>query len=392
MPIEPFSPPFSQGAVDDLRTRLARTRWIDEIPGSRWQYGFNLDFLKDLCRYWREEFEWKAQQEKFASFRHYRYAHEGIRIHFIHERGKGDSPVPIIITHGWPGSFVEMLRLVPMLTGPAAFGGDASDSFDVIVPSLPGYGYSDRPTRSGMNVWRIADIWAALMRELGYDRFAAQGGDLGAGVSTALGLRHPERVIGVHLNYIPGSYQPYLPPDAKLAPAEPEFLREKARWFEQNGAYAHIQRTHPQTAAYGLNDSPAALAAWILEKFRDWSDCNGDLYSRFTRDELLANVTLYWTTETIHSSFRLYWEGARAPMRFREGDFVSVPCAIARFPKEAPFPAREWVERGYNLQRWTEMPRGGHFAASEEPQLLADDIRSFFRGLRQSDCIDRSAD
>jgi microsomal epoxide hydrolase len=220
------------------------------------------------------------------------------------------------------------------------------------------------------------------MRELGYDRFAAQGGDLGAGVSTALGLRHPERVIGIHLNYIPGSYQPYLPPDAKLAPEEQEFVREKTRWFEQNGAYAHIQRTHPQTAAYGLNDSPAALAAWIVEKFRDWSDCDGDLYGRFTRDELLANVTLYWMTETIHSSFRLYWEGAQAPMQFREGDFVSAPCAIARFPKEAPFPPREWVERGYNVQRWTEMPRGGHFAANEEPQLLADDIRSFFRGLR----------
>lgn len=381
MPIEPFSPPFSQAAVDDLRERLARTRWIDEIPGSGWQYGFNLDFLKDVCRYWRDEFDWKAQLEKLASLHHYRYEHDTQRIHFIHERGESENRIPIVLTHGWPGSFLEMLRLIPMLTDPAQFGGDASDSVDVIVPSLPGYGYSDRPTSPGMNVWRIADIWAALMRELGYERFAAQGGDLGAAVSTALGLRHPDRIIGIHLNYLPGSYQPYLPPETKLEVVEQEFLKERARWYDQNGAYAHIQRTHPQTAAYGLNDSPAGLATWILEKLRDWSDCNGDLWSKFAQDELLTNVTLYWMTETIHSSFRLYWEGARAPMQFREGDFVSVPCAIARFPKEAPFPPREFVERGYNVQRWTEMPRGGHFAAIEEPLLLAEDIRSFFHGL-----------
>jgi pimeloyl-ACP methyl ester carboxylesterase len=382
MPIQPFSPPCSQAAVDDLRERLARTRWVDQVPNSGWQYGFNLDFLKDLCRYWREQFKWKAQVGRFAAFRHYRFNHDGIGIHFIHERGRGKNPLPIIITHGWPGSFLEILRLIPMLTDPEAYGGNAADSFDVIVPSLPGYGYSDRPTQPGMNAWRTADIWAALMKEQGYERFAAQGGDIGASVSTALGLRHPDSIVGIHLNYVPGSYQPYLPPNSKLEPIEQEFVEDRARWYEQNGAYAYIQRTHPQTAAYGLNDSPAALAAWIAEKFRDWSDCNGDVYSRFTKDELLTNVTLYWMTETIHSSFRMYWEGARAPMQFKEADFVSVPCAIARFPKEAPFPPREFIERGYNVQRWTEMPRGGHFAAAEEPELLAEDIRSFFRGLR----------
>ena len=374
MHIETFSPPFLQHVVDDLRGRLSRTRWPDEIPGSGWQYGFNLAFLKDLCDYWREKFDWKAQVEKLAAFHHYRYTQGGTGIHFIHERGRGRAPVPIVVTHGWPGSFLEMLRVIPMLTDPVAYGGHASDSFDVVVPSLPGYGYSDRPKHSGTSVWRVADLWAALMSELGYQRFAAQGGDLGAGVSTALGLRHPHQMVGIHLNYIPGSYQPYLASDDKLATIESEFLQEKSRWFEQNGAYAHIQRTHPQTAAYGLNESPAALAAWIVEKFREWSDCDGDIYRRFTRDDLLANVTLYWETETINSSFRLY--------QFAQGEFVSVPCAIARFPKEAPFPPREWVERGYNVQRWTEMPRGGHFAAAEEPELLAEDIRSFFRALR----------
>lgn len=382
MPIAPFSPPFSQAAVDDLRDRLARTRLVDEIPGAAGQYGFDLEFLKDCCRYWRDEFDWKARVDKLSAFAHYRFTQGGEGVHFIHERGKGKNPLPIVVTHGWPGSFLEMLPLIPRLTDPAAFGGNEADSFDVIVPSLPGYGYSDRPRRPGMNAWRIADLWAALMHELGYERFAAQGGDWGASVSTALALRHSECVAGIHLNYIPGSYYPDLPPDTKLAPIEQEFLVDEERWFDQHGAYAHIQRTHPQTAAYGLNDSPAALAAWILEKFRDWSDCDGDLWSKFTRDEMLANVTLYWMTETVHSSSRLYWEGARAPMKFQPGDFVRVPCGIARFPKEEPFPPREWIERGYNVQHWTEMGKGGHFAALEEPDLLAEDIRKFFRPLR----------
>jgi pimeloyl-ACP methyl ester carboxylesterase len=226
-------------------------------------------------------------------------------------------------------------------------------------------------------------LWAGLMNELGYSRFAAQGGDIGAGVSTILGLHHAPRIIGIHLNYIPGSYRPPIEEGTKLEQVEEEFLKDASRWYDQHGAYAHVQGTHPQTAAYGLNDSPAALAAWILEKFRDWSDCDGDLYRRFTRDELLSNVTLYWVTETIHSSFRLYYEGRKAPLHFGPGDFVHVPCAIAHFPKEAPFPPRNWVERGYNVQRWTEMPRGGHFAAMEEPELLAEDIRAFFRGFRE---------
>ena len=201
-------------------------------------------------------------------------------------------------------------------------------------------------------------------------------------MSTVLGLRHAHRVIGVHLNYIPGSYRPYLEERPELSTAEEEFLKTSARWSEEHGAYAHIQRTYPQTAAYGLNDSPAGLAAWILEKFRAWSDCGGDLYRRFTRDELLTNVTLYWMTETISSSFRMYYENRNAPLQFGPGDFVQPPCAVARFPKEISAPPREWVERGYNVQHWTEMPRGGHFAAMEEPELLAQDIRAFFRPLR----------
>jgi pimeloyl-ACP methyl ester carboxylesterase len=384
MAIEPFSLPFSQTAMDDLRDRLGRTRWPDEVADSNWEYGFDLRFLQEICGYWKGQFDWKAQLDRLSAFHHYRYTSDDIGIHFIHERGKGTAPIPLILTHGWPGSFVEMTRIIPLLTDPGLYGGDASDSFDVVVPSLPGYGFSDRPVRRGVNTFRIADLWVGLMNELGYTRFAAQGGDLGAGVSTILGLRHAGRIIGIHLNYIPGSYRPYIDAETRLRPIEEQFLKDAACWYDQSGAYAHIQRTHPQTAAYGLNDSAAALAAWILEKFRDWSDCHGDLYRKFTRDELLTNVTLYWMTETIHSSFRLYYEGGRAPLHFGKGESVRVPCAIARFPKEEPFPPREWIERGYNVQHWADMPQGGHFAAAEEPELLAGDIRAFFRRFRES--------
>jgi pimeloyl-ACP methyl ester carboxylesterase len=382
MPLEPFSIPFSHDAVDDLRDRLVRTRWPDEIPGSGWGYGFDLQFLQEICGYWRERFDWKAQVEKLSALHHCRYVSDGIGIHFIHERGKGPAPIPIILTHGWPGSFLEMMRIIPLLTDPASHGADHADSFDVVVPSLPGYGFSDRPTCRGMNLFRTAELWAGIMEELGYARFAAQGGDLGAGVTTILGLRHAHRMIGIHLNYIPGSFRPHLEPGTKLNGTEEEFLASVVHWSDESGAYAHVQRARPQTAAYGLNDSPAGLAAWILEKFREWSDCDGDLYNRFSPDELLANVTLYWMTETIHSSFRLYFEGRKAPLQFGPGDFVQAPCAIAHFPKELPFPPRAWIERGYNIQHWTDMPQGGHFAAAEEPDLLAEDIRAFFRRFR----------
>ena len=384
MTIEPFSLPYSEAAVEDLRARLARTRWPDQIPGSAWVYGMSLDYMQQLCRYWREEFNWKAQLEKLSSFHHYLYQAPEIGIHFIHERGKGPDPMPLLITHGWPGSFLEMLKIIPMLTDPESYGGDAADSFDVVVPSLPGFGFSDRTTQRDMNNFCTAELWVGLMKELGYGRFAAQGGDFGASVTTILGLRHAEHVLGIHLNYSAGSYRPYLEPGEKLSATEQAFLEEDKRWYEKCGAYDHIQTTHPQTLAYGLNDSPAALAAWIVEKFRDWADCDGDVERRFTKDELLANVTLYWMTETIHSSCRLYYETSKAPVHFHKGDYVAVPCGIAHFPLEAPFPPREWIERGCNIQHWTEMPRGGHFAAAEEPGLLAQDIRKFFRSMRRS--------
>jgi len=383
MSIERFVIPYSDAAVADLHARLQRTRWPDALTDAGWRHGADLEYLRELCRYWADEFDWRAQVARLAAFDHFRFQDGETGIHFIHARGTGPAPMPLVITHGWPGSFLEMLDIIPLLADPAGCGQDPADSFDVIVPSLPGFGFSDRPRRPGMNLFRVAEIWVRLMKALGYERFAAQGGDFGASVSTILGLRHPENVLGIHLNYIPGSYRPHVRSPEDLSPAERQFLDDDARWLDDHGAYDHVQRIEPQTLAYGLNDSPAALAAWLLTRFRDWADCGGDLASRFTRDELLAHVTLYWMTETIHSSCRLYYEVRLSPLHFRQGDYVGVPCGIAHFAREAPFPPRAWIERGYDVRHWTDFPRGGHFAAWEEPELLAEDIRTLFRPLRR---------
>lgn len=383
MDVQPFALHTPDSVLSDLKHRLTNTRWPDEIPGTNWSYGADLTYMKELADYWLTQFDWRAQENAINALSHFRADVGGFGIHFIHERGRGPEVLPLVITHGWPGSFLEMLKIIPRLTDPKSFGGDARDAFDVVVPSLPGYGFSDRPTKSGMNVFHIAELWAQLMRGLGYNRFGAQGGDWGASVSTVLGLTCPENLVGLHLNYIPGSYKPFLGPQSRsLSEAERGFLNDQDTWLQTDGGYGHLQATKPQTLAFGLNDSPVGLAAWIVEKFRDWGDCDGEVERRFTKDELLSNVMIYWITQTIHSSARLYYEGRQRPLHFKEGELVRAPCAVARFEKEAPFPPRDWVERGYNVQRWTEFPTGGHFAAMEEPDLLVDDIRAFFRPLR----------
>jgi pimeloyl-ACP methyl ester carboxylesterase len=382
MDMQPFEVHIPQATLDDLHERLAHTRWPDTIAGSGWGYGSDLAYMQELTSYWREQFDWRAQERAINQFRHFRAVVDGLGVHFIHARGAGPNPLPLIITHGWPGSFVEMLKILPMLTDPAAHGADPADAFDVVVPSLPGYGFSDRPSQPAMHTFRIAELWVGLMHGLGYRRFGAQGGDWGANVTTVLGLAHSDELLGIHLNYIPGSFRPHLPPGTPLSAAEQAFLEDRERWSQDEGGYGHIQATRPQTLAYGLNDSPAGLAAWIVEKFRAWSDCDGQVERRFTKDELLTNVTIYWATETIHSSARLYYEARRQPLLLGPGERVAAPCGVARFPHEAPVPPREWVERGYDIRRWTEMPRGGHFAAMEEPELLAEDIRAFFRPMR----------
>ena len=381
--MQPFTVEVPNAVLEDLRERLARTRWPDEIAGSGWDYGSNLDYMKELTGYWRTGFDWQVQERAINAFPQFRTTVDGMGIHFVHQRGRGPDPFPLVITHGWPGSFVELLKIVPLLTDPASHGGDPADAFDVVAPSMPGYGFSDLPARRGMSPRRIAGLWAGLMTEgLGYPRFGAQGGDWGAAVTTALGYDHSEKVAGIHLNMVGGPPRTPGPGEPTLSTAEHEFLKERERWWQEEQGYIHMQRTKPQTLAYGLNDSPAGLAAWIVEKFRTWSDCDGDVERSFTRDDILTNITIYWATQTINAANRLYYEAGRDPLSLERGQRLEVPTAVAMFPKEISRPPREWVERTMNVRRWTDMPRGGHFAAMEEPDLLAEDIRAFFRTVR----------
>lgn len=377
----PFTVDVPQAVLDDLKDRLARTRWPDEVEGAGWDYGTNLYYLKTLVDYWQHEFDWRAQEKKLNQFAHFRADIDGLGIHFIHERGRGQNPLPIIITHGWPGSFCEMLKIIPLLTDPAGHGGDPADSFDVIVPSLPGFGFSDRPNVRGVTMTKTAELWAHLMTKvLGYFRFAGAGGDIGSGVTQRLALAHPDLLLGIHLTYLGSASLHSEQPD--LSEAEKHYLDAVQQWSMQEGAYSRIQSTKPQTLAYGLNDSPIGLAAWIIEKFRTWSDCDGEVERRFSKDELLTNIMMYWITETIPSSVRTYYENTHASSPLKPGQHIEVPAGVALFPKEISLPPREWAERSLRVQRWTEMPRGGHFAAMEEPELLAEELRAFFHPFR----------
>jgi pimeloyl-ACP methyl ester carboxylesterase len=381
--IEPFVAAVPAAELDGMRARIAATRWPEWPDVEPWSEGPDPAYLRDLAAYWAEGFDWRVEEARLNRFRQFRAHLDGLGVHFIHERGEGPAPFPIVLTHGWPGSVLEMLELIPRLTHPSRFGGDPADAFDVVVPSLPGYGFSERPSSAGMSPARIARLWARLMRALGYERFGAQGGDWGSSVATWLALLMPEHVAGIQLNYLPGSYRPAVGPDAPLTADEAAFLRVCADWLDREGAYAHLHRTAPLTAAYGLYDSPVGLAAWIVEKLRSWSDCGGELERRFSRDEVLATVSLYWLTGTIGSSMRLYREGAAHPLALAADQRVGVPAGFALFPAETPGnPPRAWVERGYDVTRWQSMPRGGHFGAWEEPVLLAGEIQAFFREVR----------
>ena len=382
MEIRPFEIHVSDEILDDLKRRISAARWPDELPGTAWDYGSNLDYMKELAEYWRTDFDWRAQERLINSFQHFKADVDGLGIHFIHERGKGPDPMPLVITHGWPGSFFEMYKIIPLLTDPASHGGDPGDSFDVVAPSLPGFGFSDHAREQGMEVRRTAALWVELLKGLGYPRFAAHGGDIGAGVTSRLGHGHADSIIGIHLTSVTRP-TPYLGAEAQeLSEAEKTLVREREEWQQAEGGYAHIQGTKPQTLAYGLNDSPTGLAAWIVEKYRTWSDCDGDVERLFTKDELLTTVTIYWVTESISSSTRMYKENQRYDWTMERDERIEVPTGVAAFPAEISRPPREWAERSYNLRRWTHMPRGGHFAALEEPQLLAEEIREFFRPLR----------
>jgi microsomal epoxide hydrolase len=382
MPVpRPFTIHVSDETLADLRMRLERARWPDENPGGGWQYGTDLAYMKALVTFWREQYDWRAHEARLNRLRQFVVPIDGIDLHFIHEPGVGPDPLPLLLSHGWPGSIVEFERLIPLLTDPGRFGGSPADAFTVVAPSLPGYTFSFRPDQPRFNIARIADAFATLMIDvLGYRRFAANGGDLGAYVSAQLGAAHADHLLGIHVTLLsaPREATPMPQTDEERA-----YIAELQRWTREEQGYVMIQGTKPQTLAYALTDSPVGLAAWIVEKFRTWSDCGGDVERRFSKDLLLTNVMLHWVTGAINSSFWLYWARRHEPWPIREQNPVRVPTGYASFPKEILHPPRAWVAGAYpNLHRWTMMPAGGHFAALEEPEALAAEIRAFFRELR----------
>ena len=383
MHIKAFTIAVGDDQLQDLSRRLRDARWPDALDVG-WDYGTEPAFLRRLTDYWHTGFDWRAQEASLNRMPQFTAELGGLEIHFVHRRGQGPKAFPLILTHGWPGSFIEMERILPLLTDPGAHGADPADAFDVVVPSLPGYGFSARPTRPGCGPHHIAGLWAELMAGLGYEHYGAQGGDWGASVSTWLAFRFPEQVAGVHLNFIPGSFLPPLGPgQPPLTPEETAFRTMAAAWLDAEAGYGHIHGTKPQTLAAALADSPVGLASWIVEKFRAWSDCGGEVERAFSLDDLLTNISIYWFTNTIGSSMRLYRESRLRPVHFAAGERVLPPLGLAQFPLELPMPPRSWVERVFTVERWTHMDRGGHFAAMEAPDLLAAEIRDFFRPLRR---------
>jgi pimeloyl-ACP methyl ester carboxylesterase len=381
--IQTFAISISEERLEELRVRLRAVRWPRPVHGAGWSDGADLEFLQRLTGHWLNRFDWRAQEKRLNRLPQFMATIDSQEIHFVHVRGNGPDPLPLILTHGWPGSFAEMEQVIPLLADPQTHGGEPADAFHVVVPSLPGYGFSPAPPARGVSSRRIAEFWQSLMAKLGYSRFALQGGDIGAGVSVWTARRFPEQVAGVHLNFIPGSYRPPLgiePPP--VSQEEQAFLDKVAEWTATEGGYALLQGAQPQTLAYALTDSPVGLAAWIVEKFRNWSDCNGDVEQAFGFDTLLTDISLYWFADAINGSLRLYKENRLAPLTFNPGERVTPPLGVAIFPRELPMPPRSWLERVFDVRRWTAMPRGGHFAALEQPNLLVEDIRAFFRPLR----------
>ena len=375
--VRPFRVAVPGSVLDDLRQRLTRTRFPDEPPLEPWSTGTSVAYLKGLLDYWREGFDWRAQEAKLNAFSHYTVPLAGIDVHFIHQPGKGPKPMPLLLSHGWPGSVLEFHKVLPMLTDPARFGGDPADAFTVVAPSLPGYVFSFKPGQKRFALEQIAEVFAELMTGvLGYQRYGAQGGDWGAFITSVLGFKHPQRLTGIHLNLLAVRRDPK---EAAQSPEEAAYLEELSHFLKERTGYQWIQGTRPQTLAYGLSDSPAGLAAWIAEKFWEWTDHDGRPQSAVSLDDMLTNISLYWFSGAIGSSFWPYYARMHGPWPIPQGSTVDVPAAYAEFPKEILRPPRSLAARTYtDLRRWTTMPRGGHFAALEQPQALAQDIGSFF--------------
>ncbi len=373
---EPFTVAVPDAVLADLRERLERTRWPDQLPGTGWSYGTDTAYLRELAAYWQNGFDWRAQEKRLNGFHHYRAAVDGTRIHFVHERSRDPNATPLLMLHGWPSSFVQMLDIVPLLTDPAAHGMAGAPSFHVVAASLPGFGFSDPPARTGVGFATAAELMAKLMTDvLGYERYGVRGSDLGGVIVRQMAATHPDHVIGVHLTGIIGTAGGQPPYSA----AEQAFIDATAA-MEGDIAYARLQMSRPQTLAVSLMDSPAGLASWVIEKFRSWSDSGGNLESRFSKDELLTNLMVYWASGTAPSSVRMYYEFVREPLKPGR---LETPVGMLMSRKDL-FPAapREWGERLFNVTHWAETDRGGHFLEWEEPELVARDLQTFFASLR----------
>ena len=365
----PFRLAVPDSALADLRERLARTRWPDEPPLPAWSTGTSLAYMRELCEYWRTRFDWRAMEARLNAFEQYTLPIGGIELHFLHVKGTRQDAPPLLVSHGWPGSVFEFLRLIPLL----------HNDFTVVAPSLPGYGLSFKPGQKRFAIEEIADLYAELMSALGYPRFGAQGGDWGAFVASCLGHRFPERLIGVHLNMLAVRRDPKLPAES---PEEAVYLKELAHFLREETGYQWIQGTKPQTLAYGLTDSPAGLAAWIVEKFQRWTDCGGVIEDAVPRDELLADISLYWFTGAIGSSFWPYYARLHGPWPIPPGETVGVPVGYVEFPREILKPPKSLAAKTYtDIRRWTVKEKGGHFAAMEQPEVLAAEVKAFFAAV-----------
>ncbi len=376
--VSPFRIAVPDAVLTDLKSRLRNTRWPEAELVDDWSQGAPLKWIKDVCGYWAEQYDWRKREAALNRFAQFTTEIDGLGIHFIHARSPHPQAMPLIITHGWPGSVVEFHKVIEPLVDPVAHGGSAADAFHVVCPSLPGFGFSAKPTAAGCGIDRIAKTWAALMERLGYARYGAQGGDWGSAVTTALGALDADHCAGIHITLAMGSR-----PNAgeQPTPEEARALKGLQHYADWDSGYSKQQSTRPQTLGYALTDSPSGQAAWILEKFWAWTDCNGHPENIFTRDELLDNVMLYWVTASATSSARLYWESF-GPKR-RTAHTVKVPTGVAVFPKEIVTPVRKWMEAGYvNITHWSEMPKGGHFAAFEQPDLFVKEVRDYFRKIR----------
>jgi microsomal epoxide hydrolase len=380
--VAPFRVAVPDAVLDDLRRRLAATRYPEPLPGAGWDYGTDQDYLRELVDYWRDGYDWRATEARLNQLDHARTELDGQTIHFVHARSPRSDARPLLLTHGWPGSIVEFLSVLGPLTDPAAHGGDPADAFHVVAPSLPGYAFSGPTHERGWDIDRTARAWAELMRRLGYDRYLAQGGDWGAFVTTQVALLDPDHVAGIHVNM--AAPNPAGDDPATWTDEEQAAMAAFARMLDAEGGYYRIQSTKPNTLGFALEDSPAGLCAWIVEKFRTWSDCDGDVERSFTKDQLLDNIMLYWVTGTATSSVRYYYEFTAALQagRMDLGRRVEAPTGYAHFPKEIIFTSRRWAEHQYHLTHYSEPARGGHFAAMEVPDLFVEDVRACFRGVR----------